>query len=310
MGVAAAVAALIAGTAVAAGPAQEPTRTLAGVRLVNVATRVGLDFRQGAFRFGASPDAAAMTGGGLCWLDYDNDGWVDLFVVNSYSDADASRWQKAGGLPRSTLFRNKRGRFTDVGRKANASLAIKGQGCTAADLNGDGHTDLFVTTSSYDRLLWNNGDGTFTEGARAAGIRKYGWHGGAAVADVNRDGRPDLYVAGYTNQNFPVPGSAAGFPTNFAGVRDLLYLNVGRDKSGRSRFREVGVDAGLEAARLDHSLGAVFSDFDGDGRPDFLWHHQATGELYFWFMDGIAARTGAYLNPSRFADFRWAIVPR
>jgi hypothetical protein len=268
VGVAAAVAALIAGTAVAAGPAQEPTRTLAGVRLVNVATRVGLDFWQGAFRFGVSPDAAAMTGGGLCWLDYDRDGWVDLFVVNSYSDADASRWKRAGGLPRSTLFRNKRGHFTDVGRKAGASLAVKGQGCTAADFNGDGHTDLFVTTSSYDRLLWNNGNGTFTEGARAAGIRKYGWHGGAAVADVNRDGRPDLYVAGYTDQNFPVPGSAAGFPTNFAGVRDLLYLNVGRDRSGRSRFREVGVEAGLEAARLDHSLGAVFSDFDGDGRPD------------------------------------------
>jgi hypothetical protein len=253
--------------AVGAG-AQEPARSLSGVRLVNVAARVGLDFRQGAFRFGASPDAQAMTGGGLCWLDYDADGWMDLFVVNSYSDHDVGRWESRGGLPRSALFRNERGHFTDVSRRAHADLGVKGQGCVAADLDGDNRTDLFVTTSGGDQLLWNDGDGTFTEGARAAGIRKYGWHAGAAVADVNRDGLADLFVAGYADQNTPAPGSSAGFPNNVAGVRDLLYLNAGPDKRGRARFREVGVAAGLEAARYDHSLGAVFSDFDRDGRQD------------------------------------------
>ena len=241
---------------------------LAGVRLQNVAKRVGLDFRQGAFRFGISPDPAAMTGGGLCMLDYDNDGWLDLFAVNSYSDADVTRWEKRGGLPRSALFRNTKGRFTDVSRRSRANLALRGEGCVAADLNVDGHTDLYITTASYDKLLWNNGDGTFAEGARAAGIRRFGWHAGAAVGDANGDGRPDLYVAGYTDSNVPLPGSAAGFPNNFVGVRDLLYLNAGRDRNGHSRFREVGVQAGLEAARFDHSLGAVFSDFDGDGRLD------------------------------------------
>src|SRR5213592_1069529 len=239
-----------------------------GIRLKNVASRVGLDLRQGAFRFGVSPDPAAMTGGGSCALDYNNDGWVDLFVVNSYSQADVNRWHKHGGLPRSALFRNKRGHFTNVSHRSGADLAVRGEGCVAADFNDDGYTDLFVTTDGYDKLLWNNGNGTFTDGARAAGIRAYGWHGGAAVADVNGDGRPDIYVAGYTDVNLPVPGSAAGFPNNYAGVRDLLYLNEGRDKHGRSRFREVGVQAGLEAARFDHSLGAVFSDFNGDGRPD------------------------------------------
>src|SRR3989440_2725100 len=239
-----------------------------GIRLKNVASRVGLDLRQGAFRFGVSPDPAAMTGGGLCALDYNNDGWVDLFVVNSYSQADVDRWQKHGGLPRSALFRNTRGRFRNVTRTSGAGLAVRGQGCVAADFNGDGYTDLFITVDGQNKLLWNNGNGTFTEGARAAGIRGYGWHTGAAVADVNGDGRPDLFVAGYTDVNLPIPGSAAGFPNNDAGVRDLLYLNMGRDKHGRSRCREVGVQAGLEAARFDHSLGAVFSDFNGDGRSD------------------------------------------
>src|SRR5207244_366063 len=239
-----------------------------GIRLKNVASRVGLDFRQGAFRFGVSPDPAAMTGGGLCALDYNNDGWVDLFVVNSYSQADVGRWRNHGGLPRTALFRNTKGRFTNVSRRSKADLAIRGEGCVAADFNGDGLTDVYITTAGYDKLLWNNGDGTFTEGALAAGIRGYGWHAGAAVGDVNGDGRPDLYVAGYADPNVPVPGSAAGFPNNVSGVRDLLSLNLVRDRHGHSRFREVGVQAGLEAARFDHSLGAVFSDFDGDGRLD------------------------------------------
>jgi ASPIC and UnbV/FG-GAP-like repeat/Domain of unknown function (DUF6851) len=261
------VASVLTGFAVAAAPGR-PASGFEGIRLQNVAGRVGLAFRQGAFRFGVSPDPAAETGGGLCALDYNNDGWVDLFVVNSYSQADLPRWQKHGGLPRSALFRNTKGRFRNVTRAAGAGLAVRGQGCVAADFNGDGYTDLFVTAGGRNKLLWNNRSGTFTQGAWGSGIRAHGWYTGAAVADVNGDGRPDLFVAGYTDPNVPVPGSAAGFPNNVSGVRDLLYLNVGRDKRGRSRFREVGVQAGLEAARFDHSLGAVFSDFTGNGRPD------------------------------------------
>jgi Na+-translocating ferredoxin:NAD+ oxidoreductase RnfD subunit len=270
----------------APGPAAEGT--LGGTSLANVAPDVGLGFRHAAFRFGMSNDTTAMMGGGLCWLDFDSDGWLDLFVVNSYTPSDTLEWEARGGLPRSALYRNVGGRFEDVSGQAGADLPLRGNGCVAADLDLDGHTDLYVTsagynvpTDGYDALLWNEGDGTFTEGARRAGLDAPGWHAGAAVGDVNGDGLPDLFVAGYTDLNVPNPSSSSGFPTNYGAVRDLLYLNEGADKGGRPTFREVARAAGIESKRVGHGLGAVLFDYDGDGRLDLYVANDADpNQLY------------------------------
>jgi Na+-translocating ferredoxin:NAD+ oxidoreductase RnfD subunit len=268
-------------------PATEPPARMnpmgfVAPQLHDVAGDVGLRFRHGAFRFSArSTDPPAMMGGGLCWLDYDADGWLDLFVVNSYAQQDVARWRERGDLPRSALFHNEGGSFTDVSRGSGANLAVRGNGCVAADVDLDGHTDLYVTSDTYDALLWNRGDGTFSEIARPAGITAYGWHAGAAVGDLNGDGLPDIFVTGYTEPNAPIPDSFAGFPTNHRGVRDLLYLNLGTEGSGPPRFREVGELAGVDPGEPEHGLGAVVTDLDGDGRLDvYVANDEDPNRLY------------------------------
>jgi len=252
-----------------------------GLRFSDVAEAVGIHFRHGAFRWEVSPDPVAMLGGGVCWLDYDGDGWLDLFVVNSYSLREADRWPEEGGLPRGALFHNVEGRFVDVSSGSGADLAVRGNGCVAADFDLDGRTDLFVTTASGGALLWNEGEGRFTEGAREAGIDASGWFTGAAVGDVNGDGWPDLFLAGYADLNNPVPEATQGFPRTYLGVRDLLYLSDGRAAAGQLTFREAGVDAGLEVVDFEPGLGAVFSDLDRDGDLDlYVANDTAPNRLY------------------------------
>ncbi|MGH9289760.1 MAG: CRTAC1 family protein [Acidimicrobiales bacterium] len=265
------------------------------IELVDVAPDVGLDFRHGAFRWGVTPEPAAMQGAGVCWIDYDADGWLDLFAVNSYAEREVGRWEEAGGLPGSALFHNVEGSFVDVSDGSGADVAMQGNGCVAADFDLDGHTDLYVTGVSSGALLWNEGDGTFSDGAEDAGAPGIGWYAGAAVGDVDGNGWPDLFVAGYANLGSPITGATQGFPNTYTGVRDLLYLNQGHADGGRVTFREVGMEAGLEVANFEYGLGALFSDPDGDGDLDlYVANDTKPDRLY----DNVPWPGGAKADPA------------
>ena len=259
---------------------------MALVHFDDVAAEVGLDFQHGAFRWGTDPDPAAMMGGGVCWIDYDRDGWLDLFVTNTWSNGQWGRWRQEGALPSSHLFRNDAGQFVDVTDRTSTGLETRGHGCVAADLDLDGWTDLYVTTDRENVLLWNDGGGGFIADADVSGIDEFGWHSGAAVGDVDGNGWPDLFVAGYADLNRPIPGATKGFPNTFEPEPDLLFLNDGppadpRPNGPRVVFREVADEVGIEPDGPDYGLGAVFTDLDLDGDLDLYVANDTTpNDLY------------------------------
>jgi len=259
--------------------------TMDTVHFDDVAADVGLDFRHGAFRWEAGPDPAAMMGGGLCWIDYDRDGWLDLYVVNTWSNGEWGTWRaEEGELPASRLYRNEVGSFEDVTDEVGARVETRGNGCVAADLDGDGWTDLYVTTERENVMLWNDGGERFIDDASLdvpSGVAAFGWHGGAAVGDVDGNGWPDLFVAGYADLNRRIPTATRGFPNTFEPEPDLLFLNDGPVEGGRVAFRDAAAQVGLEPDGADYGLGAVFTDLDRDGDLDLYVAHDTTpNQLY------------------------------
>ena len=244
---------------------------MASVRFDDVAAEIGLDVRHSAFRWDTGPDPVAMMGGGLCWIDYDRDGWLDLFVVDTWSDGEWGDWRGGDGIPTSRLFANEAGRFRDVSDETGTALPLRGNGCVAADFDLDGWTDLFITTERNDVLLWNDGGEGFIDDATLeapSGATAFGWHTGAAVGDVDGNGWPDLFVAGYADQNRPIPSATQGFPNTVEPEPDLLLLNDGPGDGARARFRDVAADAGIEPGGADYGLGVLMADLDLDGDLD------------------------------------------
>jgi len=236
-------------------------------------------------------------GPGVCLLDYDHDGWLDIYLVNgSTYEAQAGK----AAAPHAALFHNNHdGTFTDVTKAAGVANDRWGYGCAVGDYDNDGWPDLYVTNYGKNRLYHNNHDGTFTDEAEKAGVTVGTWSTGATFGDYDGDGRLDLFVAGYLKldlSNPPVSGTAAAGsascqyrgaqvmcgPRGMKGEQDHLFHN-----NGDGTFTDVSKKLGVDDANGYYGLGALFVDVNGDGKPDLLVANDSTPNyLYMNKGDG------------------------
>ncbi len=248
------------------------------------------------------------TGCGVAFYDYDNDGWLDIFLVNG------SRLEgfPKGTEPTSHLFHNNRdGTFTDVTVKAGVARSGWGQGVCVGDYDNDGWDDLFVTYYGKNVLYHNNGDGTFSDVSEKAGVAGKGtrWNTGCAFVDYDRDGKLDLFVANYIDLDLataPVPESGpclyksvmvACGPPGLQGGKNILYHN-----NGDGTFADVSEASGILKANGTYGLGVLTADFDNDGWPDIYVANDSTASALYQNkkngkFEDIAIEAGCALSP-------------
>ncbi len=225
-------------------------------------------------------------GSGVALLDYDHDGWMDIYLVNSLTYA-----AMAGTTPppHSGLFHNNHdGTFTDVTAHAGVANDRWGIGAVVADYDNDGWPDIYVTNVGKNRLYHNNHDGTFTDVAEHAGVALGSWSTGATFGDFNGDGLLDLFVPGYTAYDFSDPPRAgsdsvvantckfhgvATFcgPRGLKGAPDHLFAN-----NGDGTFTDVSLQAHVGDKPGYYGLVSLFVDLDDDGHPDLLVGNDST----------------------------------
>jgi enediyne biosynthesis protein E4 len=266
------------------------------------------------------------TGAGCAFVDYDNDGWLDVYLVNG-STVNALRGKEPH--PRAALFRNnKDSTFTDVTDKAGVANERWGQGVCAGDFDNDGDDDLYVTNYGKNRLYRNNGDGTFTDIAEKAGVMIDSWSTGCAFGDYDGDGWLDLFVAGYIefDLNNPPPPATGEYKTSanaeapkqggmgaslVAGANYCQYRNVrvmcgprglkgAGDhlfrNNGNGTFTETSVKAGVADKNGLYGFGVAWFDYNDDGKLDLLVANDSTPNyLYKNKGDGTFEEVG-YLS--------------
>jgi hypothetical protein len=252
------------------------------------------------------------TGSGVAIIDYDRDGWPDIFLVNgSMLPADGKASPKTEP-PTSHLFHNNQdGTFIDVTAKAGLTATGWGQGACVGDYDNDGYDDIFVTQYGKNRMYHNERNGTFKEVAEQVGVAGSGqeWGTGCAFVDYDRDGRLDLVVANYVHFNLaktPVPGEAAGCmwkgtpvmcgPRGLESAPNILYHNLGGGK-----FADVSVASGIRKTAGHYCFSVTTLDYDNDGWPDIYVACDSTPAILYknnhdgTFTD-VAADAGAAYN--------------
>jgi len=233
-------------------------------------------------------------GGGVLLLDYDRDGWQDIYFTNSPTVAMALKGEKARGA----LYRNNHdGTFSDVTDQSGIATPCFAMGGAVADYNNDGWPDLYITCLGGNVLYRNNGNGTFTDVTAKAGVADGRWSMGAAFADFDRDGYVDLMVANYTQfdlHHLPQFGGRATCefmgidvqcgPRGLPGSGDSLFHN-----NGDGTFSDVSKSAGVNDPEGFYGLSVIWADFNNAGRPDiyvandsmanFLYRNNGNGKF-------------------------------
>ncbi|TAM84439.1 MAG: CRTAC1 family protein [Acidobacteria bacterium] len=242
--------------------------------------------------------------GGVALFDYDNDGWLDIYFTNALTVETAGDPRSS----RSALYHNNRdGTFTDVTEKSGLAYPGWAMGVVAADFDGDGFQDLYVTCLGPNHLYHNNGDGSFTDMTARAGVDDPRWSTGAAFGDYDRDGWLDLFVSNYVDFKLSdLPEFGKGKFCNYHGIAvqcgprglkgagDSLFRN-----NGNRTFSNVSEKAGVSDPDGRYGLGVLWTDVDGDGWPDlyvandtgpnFLYHNKQNGTFEeIGFVAGVA----------------------
>jgi enediyne biosynthesis protein E4 len=259
-----------------------------GYSVRDVAREAHLDFVQVCGGDASKKYILETTGSGVAFIDYDNDGWLDIFLVNG-TRLDAAPNQDR--LSNKLFHNNRDGTFSDVTAKAGLTHTGWGQGVCIGDYDNDGFEDIFVTYWGEDLLYHNNGNGTFTEVARNAHVAGDAarWSTGCAFVDYDRDGKLDLFVTHYVNfslQNAKDPGSNPycnyrGLavncgPRGLVGETSTLYHN-----NGDGTFSDVSEASGILKPSGYFGLGVLVADFDNDGWPDIYVASDSTPSLLF-----------------------------
>jgi enediyne biosynthesis protein E4 len=258
--------------------AAEASRPAGPIRFVDVTAQAGIHFRHHSGAFGKKYLPETM-GSGVCVIDYDNDGWQDIFFVNS------KNWPGHGNAKSypALYHNNQDGTFTDVTKEAGLATELYGLGCAVGDYDNDGNDDIYVTAFDGNHLFRNLGDGRFADVTARAGVRDPGFATGAVWFDYDNDGKLDLFVSHYvewsvaTDQTCSLDTKNKSYctPELYKGQSGTLFHN-----KGNGVFEDVTKKAGLYDP-TSKSLGIALIDVDNDGWMDlFVANDTQANKLY------------------------------
>ncbi len=291
--------------AIAGEPAGQPSMP---IRLIDVAAEAGVTLLNITGEH-TKDYIVEVNGNGAAFFDYDNDGDMDILIVNG----STLEHFKHGGDQIVILYRNEgNGKFTDVTARSGLNKKGWGMGVCVADYDNDGFQDVYITAYGPNVLFRNNGNGTFTDVTERAGVGDAHWSTGCAFGDYNRDGYVDLYVANYLTfdeKTIPKRGTSSlcqfrGIdvmcgPKGLPGEPDTLYRN-----NGDGTFTDVTQQAGIRDPGY-YGFGVIFSDLDNDGWPDIYVANDSTPNFLFRNnQDGTFSELGLFAGVALSEDGR------